>query len=174
MACRLPDGLTNLLEVLPVLRTGEAIIMGEAAKLPMRCRIALPSAEHQPRSSDPKVSRQWSLRRRVEGYDRVTASWRAQRPRAVVRDVHIVRQEVTGEPDDGMELDMERHIVSSSNIASIGYDQGTETLEVEFINGSVYQYYNVGQMIYDQMMEAPSKGRFLNMYIRNSYPYSRV
>lgn len=33
----LPDGLVGLLDVLPVLRTGEAIVMGDAAKLPMRC-----------------------------------------------------------------------------------------------------------------------------------------
>ncbi len=87
----LPDGLSSLLDVLPVLRTGEAIITGEAAKLPMRCRIVLPAAEHRPRSQDPAVSTKWALNRRAEGYDRVVASWRAQRPRAVVKDVQITR-----------------------------------------------------------------------------------
>lgn len=96
----LPDGLVSLLDVLPVLRTGEAIVMGEAAKLPMRCRITLPSEDHQPRSSDPKVSEQWSLGRRVEGYDRVVASWRAQRPRAVIRDLAIQRESVEDESED--------------------------------------------------------------------------
>ena len=38
----LPDGLAGLLDVLPILRTGEAIVTGEAAKLPMRCRVTLP------------------------------------------------------------------------------------------------------------------------------------
>lgn len=90
----LPDGLVSLLDVLPVLRTGEAIITGEAAKLPMRCRIALPAMEHRPRSQDPEVSTKWALARRDEGYERVVASWRAQRPRAVVKDVQIVRQPV--------------------------------------------------------------------------------
>ena len=93
----LPDGLVNLLDVLPVLRTGEAIVMGEAAKLPMRCRITLPSKEHQPQSTDPKVSRQWSLPQRAEGYDRVVASWRAQSPRTVIGDLAIEREEVTDE-----------------------------------------------------------------------------
>ncbi|TXL75124.1 DUF853 family protein [Vineibacter terrae] len=93
----LPDGLVSLLDVLPVLRTGEAIIMGEAARLPMRCRITLPSQEHRPRSSDPEVTQQWSLQRRAEGYDRVVASWRAQRPRAVVRDAKVKRDKVTDE-----------------------------------------------------------------------------
>ncbi|WP_243613861.1 KTSC domain-containing protein [Shimia aestuarii] len=69
---------------------------------------------------------------------------------------------------------MERYSVASSNIASIGYDEPSQTLEVEFLNGSIYQYYNVPINIYDQLMNDPSKGRFLNTYIKNAYPYSRV
>ncbi len=69
---------------------------------------------------------------------------------------------------------MERYSVASSNIASIGYDAGTETLEVEFLSGAIYQYYNVPQNMYDQLVQAGSKGRFLNTYIKNAYPYSRV
>ena len=47
---------------------------------------------------------------------------------------------------------MQRYSVASSNIASIGYDAGTETLETEFRSCSVYQYYNVPQNMYDQLM----------------------
>ena len=96
----LPDGLAGLLDVLPVLRTGEAIVMGEAAKLPMRCRITLPPEDRQPQSIDPEVSSQWSLSRRPEGYDRVIASWRAQRPRAVVQELAIERQNVEDLSED--------------------------------------------------------------------------
>jgi hypothetical protein len=69
---------------------------------------------------------------------------------------------------------MDRAAVGSSNISEIGYDQMSETLEVMFNNGSVYQYYNVGQALFDELMKAPSKGQFLNVYIKNAYPYSRV
>ena len=69
---------------------------------------------------------------------------------------------------------MERNYVASSNIASIGYDEPSETLEVEFLNGSVYQYYNVPQVLYDQLMQEGSKCRFLHAYIKRSYPYFRV
>ena len=69
---------------------------------------------------------------------------------------------------------MERHSVASSNIASIGYYALTETLEVEFLNGSIYQYYNCPESMYDQLMKEGSKGKFLNVYIKNAYPYSRV
>jgi hypothetical protein len=67
-----------------------------------------------------------------------------------------------------------REPVASSTIAAIGYDDATETLEVEFTSGSIYQYYNVGRALYEQLIQAPSKGQFLNAYIKNAYPYSRV
>ncbi len=69
---------------------------------------------------------------------------------------------------------MDRQLVASTNIASIGYDEPSETLEVEFNNGTVYQYYNVGSALFEQLMQSTSKGQFLNAYIRNAYPYSRV
>lgn len=69
---------------------------------------------------------------------------------------------------------MNRAPVASSNTVSIGYDPGSETLEVEFTNGSIYQYFNVPNGLNEQLMAAPSKGQFLNAYIKNAYPYSRV
>ena len=70
---------------------------------------------------------------------------------------------------------MDKHAVaSSSTVRAIGYDPQTQTLEVEFLSGWVYQYYGVPDHMHNQMMEAPSKGRFLNMYIRDHYPFSRV
>ena len=90
----LPDGLVGLLDVLPILRTGEAIITGEAAKLPMRCRVTLPAKDHRPRSEDPAVSDNWGLDRRDEGYERVVASWRAQSPLAVATELNVTRTPV--------------------------------------------------------------------------------
>jgi len=69
---------------------------------------------------------------------------------------------------------MNRQHVASSNIASIGYDEPTQTLEVEFLNGTIYQYYNFPPHMHEQLMAEGSKGRFLNTYIKNAYPYSRV
>lgn len=69
---------------------------------------------------------------------------------------------------------MNREPVASSNIASIGYDEPTQTLEVEFTSGAIYQYYNVTQAIVDQLMQSGSKGQFLAYQIKSVYPYSRV
>lgn len=82
----LPDNLAGLMDLLPVLRTGETIISGEAARLPVRCRVAMPPSDRLPRSADPSVSAAWKSRRVAEGYDRMVASWRAQRTTALVRD----------------------------------------------------------------------------------------
>lgn len=69
---------------------------------------------------------------------------------------------------------MKRDMVSSSNVASIGYDENTKTLEVEFLSGAVYHYYGVNLSVYEMFMNAPSKGRFLNASIKNIYSYSRI
>lgn len=69
---------------------------------------------------------------------------------------------------------MNRNYVASSNLTSVGYDEPTQTLEVEFSNGTIYQYYNVTAVLFEQLMQSPSKGQFLNIYIKNAYPYSRV
>lgn len=71
-------------------------------------------------------------------------------------------------------MTMERQIVSSSNLAAVGYDPVTQTLEVEFHGGRIYQYYGVPERMFEEIKQAPSAGRFFNTYIRNGYPYSRV
>lgn len=161
----LPDNLSGLMDLLPVLRTGEAIVAGEAARLPVRCRVFLPAEEHRPDSSDPKVSEAWRSKRTSEGYDRMIASWRNQNTFETVEALEFEKIEVN---------EMDRLLVGSSNVASVGYDEATETLEVEFQSGAIYQYHNVGSNMHESFMAAPSKGAFLNAYIKNAYAYSRV
>ena len=69
---------------------------------------------------------------------------------------------------------IDRQQVASSNVVAIGYDTQTQTLEVEFMSGWVYQYYGVPEVLHQQIMQASSKGQFLHQYIKNAYPYSRV
>ena len=69
---------------------------------------------------------------------------------------------------------MEKQRVSSSTVLSIGYDRQTETLEIEFGSGRVYQYYGVPDNLHNEIMQTPSKGQFFNTYIRDQYPFSRV
>jgi hypothetical protein len=76
----LPDSLTGIVDSLPVLRTGEAIITGEAARLPVRCRITLPDEGSRPSSEDPLVAKRWSAAREAEDYPAMIATWRSQNP----------------------------------------------------------------------------------------------
>lgn len=163
----LPDNLAGIVDSLPVLRTGEAIITGEAARLPVRCRISLPLEGSRPNSEDPEVAKAWVAGRRREDYGRLAASWRAQNTRWAA--IRISRTQI---PEKQIEA-MQRESVTSSNAVSVGYDAPSETLEVEFNNG-IYQYYNVPQPIYDQMMAAESIGKFLNVYIKPVYPCAKV
>jgi DNA helicase HerA-like ATPase len=52
-----PDNLNSLIDLLPSLRTGEAIIVGEAIKIPSRVRIKLNNP--RPTSDDPKLVECW-------------------------------------------------------------------------------------------------------------------
>jgi KTSC domain len=69
---------------------------------------------------------------------------------------------------------MFREPVISSSIASIGFEVGTETLEVEFVTGSVYRYRGVEEDVYEKFLVAPSKGSFFNEHIKDAYPCERV
>ena len=68
---------------------------------------------------------------------------------------------------------MERQNVSSSNLRSVGYDAQSQILEIEFRNGRVYQYYEVPQDIYKDLMTAASKGSYFNDVIKDAYNTAR-
>jgi KTSC domain len=69
---------------------------------------------------------------------------------------------------------MERFPVNSSNVASAGYDGPTATLEVEFNNGNIYQYFDVPELVYEEFRQAASPGQFLNTNIKGAYRFARV
>ena len=69
---------------------------------------------------------------------------------------------------------MRRQSVTSSNIAEIGYDANSRTLEVLFNNGSVYQYFDVPPQIHAALVQAGSIGEYLNANIKGKFRYARV
>ncbi len=68
---------------------------------------------------------------------------------------------------------MERQSVSSSNLVSIGYDASSQTLEVEFKGGTVYQYFDVPEDEYDSLMSASSHGVYFSANIRDNYKFEK-
>lgn len=69
---------------------------------------------------------------------------------------------------------MERIAVNSSNLASVGYDAPSQTLEVEFNHGGIYQYYDLPEKIYTELMSADSIGSYFSHNIRNVYPTQKI
>ena len=64
---------------------------------------------------------------------------------------HLVSNRGRSSVVDTKGLEIRRVSVQSSNIKSIGYDQISRLLVVEFLSGSVYEYYNVPLEIYAQL-----------------------
>lgn len=72
-----PDELAGLIEVLPALRTGEALVLGEAVKIPSRIRF--PLIEPRPRSYDSEPAKRWKENRvKNPPYDKAVTRWRQQ------------------------------------------------------------------------------------------------
>ena len=69
---------------------------------------------------------------------------------------------------------MIREPVSSSNLADVGYDSSTQTLEVCFKNGHVYQYFDVPEHVHDDLIRAGSPGGYLSREVKGKYRYARV
>ena len=64
--------------------------------------------------------------------------------------------------------------VSSSHIKAIGYDETTQTMKVEY-SQATYEYASVPKTVYEQIMNADSKGRALKEAVAvNNFSYKRV
>jgi hypothetical protein len=61
---------------------------------------------------------------------------------------------------------MEMIPVRSSHIAAIGYDSRNTTLKVEFLDGGLYEYYGISEMIFNDFKNAGSKGIFFDRNIK--------
>lgn len=69
---------------------------------------------------------------------------------------------------------MDRHIVSSSVIRSVGYDATKLILEIEFQNGTIYHYFAVPAKVHDSLLSVGSKGRFFDAWIKPNYDCEQV
>lgn len=74
-----PNNMNSLIELLPSLRIGEAIIVGEAINIPSRVRVNL--VEPRPSSNDPDLGKEWSksFTTNEENYKSVVKSIREQK-----------------------------------------------------------------------------------------------
>jgi len=69
---------------------------------------------------------------------------------------------------------MIREPVVSSDIRSVGYDDQSQILEIEFHSGGIYQYYSVPRAVYEGLMNAPSHGKYFHAHVKAVFRYQRV
>lgn len=69
---------------------------------------------------------------------------------------------------------MKRVSVVSSNLAEVGYDERSQTMEIMFKDGGVYQYFDVPKATYQGLLGASSAGQYFHAHIRGAYRYARA
>lgn len=62
----------------------------------------------------------------------------------------------------------------SSNIARFAYEAPSQVLTVEFKTGGTYNYFDIPDVIFEQMTVASSKGQFLAQQIKGRFRYARA
>jgi hypothetical protein len=74
----------------------------------------------------------------------------------------------------GKLLEIAREPVSSSNLASVGYDGVMKVISIEFKGGEVYCYLDCERELFDNLMKAESQGKFFYTHIRNVKEFVHV
>ena len=69
---------------------------------------------------------------------------------------------------------MRTAMVESTTLATVGYDEACELLQLEFCSCAVYLYFGVPAAVHQALLNAPSKGRYFNRAIRGQFPYRQV
>lgn len=64
--------------------------------------------------------------------------------------------------------------VASTNLEAVEYFAETAILEIDFKDCRSYQYFDVPQFEYDNLMAAESKGKYAHQNIFNKYRYRRI
>jgi len=70
--------------------------------------------------------------------------------------------------------EIQRQPVNSSDIAGIGYDVPTETLEIEFKATGVYRYFSVSKNVYEEFARTPSPGKYFLQHIKGKYAWEKI
>jgi hypothetical protein len=62
----------------------------------------------------------------------------------------------------------------SSSVIEVGYDDVNEEVWVRFSKGGLYIYSSVPHVVWEELLNAPSKGSYVNQVLRPGYAYRRA
>lgn len=74
----------------------------------------------------------------------------------------------------GVEATLPMQPVQSTMARAVGYDADRSLLQIEFQNGSVYQYEGVEDTTWEELQDTDSPGQFFNRQIKGHYPSRRL
>jgi len=69
--------------------------------------------------------------------------------------------------------EIKRIPVASSNIAAVGYDKEARILEIEFHHGAIYQYVDVPEKVYEELMSSPSQSAYFMNELKDKFNYQK-
>jgi hypothetical protein len=71
-------------------------------------------------------------------------------------------------------MEIKWNAVQSSNIEMVGFEPSEDILYISFIGGTVYAYSGVEEIVYNDFMNAESKGKHFHKFIKGQYPCSKI
>ena len=62
-----------------------------------------------------------------------------------------------------------RVLLNSTNLSEVAYHNQSRIMEITFNSGHIYRYTAVPEMVFQDLINAPSAGRFYNQFIRGRF-----
>ena len=69
---------------------------------------------------------------------------------------------------------MEFEFIDSSHLTGAFYDETSATLYLQFKGGTIYEYYDVPDYVYHELMAAESKGTYAHENIYKTYKQQKI
>ena len=152
VAATVPDDLGGLVDLLPSLRTGEGIFLGEIMPIPTRVRVR--KASQKPMGDDPRLRKYGKLLLDLTpNFTREPCQTGAPNQLPMSDRIRFQARRVNVMP--------EMHYVDSSTVEAIGYDPDTRELHVHFTRSGNYIYFEVEEWVFNEFLQAESKGQYL-------------
>lgn len=67
-----------------------------------------------------------------------------------------------------------RKPLKSSKLRAAGYDEASRVMDIEFVNGDIYEYKSVSPELYRQLMASPSPNSFFEDKIEEAFSGKRI
>ena len=64
--------------------------------------------------------------------------------------------------------------VDSTAIREVRYNYESSTFYIKFVRGAEYEYQDVPEYVFNGFLNANSKGKFLNKFIRNEFKTNKL